>query len=136
MWYYRKKDILKRIGKDEKYIRALDRAIRKGRVIREENNWVVRWATREDYEMDSIVELNDKVKQMEKLLVHYKEEVENKGDVDYYIKENERLQNELDDAKGRMLRFLRNRLHLRNIDEEIIDRVFAWDADDYSTDYQ
>ena len=124
------------MGKDEKYIRALDRAIRKWKVIKEEMDWFTRRALRADYEMDSVIQLNERIKQLERLLMHYKEELENKWDVDYYIKENERLQSELNEAKGRVVRFLRNRLHLRNIDEETIDRVFAWDADDYSTDYQ
>ena len=124
------------MGKDEKYIRALDRAIRKWKVIKEEMDLFTRRALRADYEMDSVIQLNERIKQLERLLMHYKEELENKWDVDYYIKENERLQSELNEAKGRVVRFLRNRLHLRNIDEETIDRVFAWDADDYSTDYQ
>lgn len=65
MRYYKKKDILRNMGKDEKDVRALERAIKKGRVIQEEVDWMVRWITRSDYDMDSIVRLTDRVRQLE-----------------------------------------------------------------------
>ena len=58
------------------------------------------------------------------------------ANAEHYQKESERLQWELDEVAGRVYRFLKQRLHLKNIDEEMIERVVAWDADDYETEFQ
>lgn len=100
MWYYRKKDILKRIGKWEKYIRALDRAVRKGRVVQEEVDWITRRATRDDYDMDSIVKLNERVKLLEKKLKEANVNSEAAINAEYY----EKKYNEEVEANQQMIR--------------------------------
>lgn len=129
MWYYRKKDILKRIGKWEKYVRALDRAVRKGSVVQEEVDWVTRRATRDDYEMDSIVKLNERVKVLEKELKDANANSEAAINAEYY----EKLYNE-EIAKWQeiirnMYRYVTKNLHLRVEWEQFRDFAINWEED-------
>lgn len=129
MWYYRKKDILKRIGKWEKYIRALDRAVRKGSVVQEEIDWVTRRATRDDYEMDSIVKLNERVKVLENELKDASANSEAAINAEYY----EKLYNE-EVAKWQeiirnMYRYVTKNLHLRVEWEQFRDFAINWEED-------
>lgn len=54
MWYKTKKEILERMGRNEKSVRSLDRAIKRGEVI--EQGWM--WG----YKLDLLVEVIDKQK--------------------------------------------------------------------------
>lgn len=60
MWYKTKKEILERMGRNEKSVRSLDRAIKRGEVI--EQDWM--WG----YKLDLLVEvINKQKKEIEEL---------------------------------------------------------------------
>ena len=88
------------MGKDEKYIRALDRAIRKWKVIQEEMDWFTRRALRADYEMDSVVQLNERIKLLEKKLKEASVNSEAQANAEYY----EKKYNEAVEANQQMIR--------------------------------
>lgn len=84
MWHYKKKDILMAIGKWEKDVRALDRAIRKGGVIYKEEDGISKWITREDYDNDIILNLRGKIKSLEEEVLELKKKSEASVNAEYY----------------------------------------------------
>lgn len=113
MWYYKKKDILKRMWKDEKDVRALDRAIRKWKVIEYKNEWITKWITSSDYEMDEIVTLNGRVKELEAMLRDAKVDSEAAVNAEYYEKAyNEEVEKNQEMIRS-MYRYITKNLHLR-----------------------
>lgn len=129
MWYYKKKDILKRMWKDEKDVRALDRAIRKWRVIEYKNEWITKRITSGDYEMDEVVTLNGRIKELEAKLKDTKVDSEAAVNAEYY----EKLYNE-EVAKWQeiirnMYRYVTKNLHLRVEWEQFRDFAINWEED-------
>ena len=113
MWYYKKKDILKKMWKDEKDVRALDRAIRKWRVIEYKNEWITKRITSSDYEMDEIVTLNGRIKELEAMLRDVKVDSEAAVNAEYYEKAyNEEVEKNQEMIRN-MYRYITKNLHLR-----------------------
>jgi len=139
MQFEKKKSILKYLGKDGKDVRALNRMLERWEV---EFDWVYYTLKGDggDKENESKwlgdIEnfLSQKESEASKVDISRLEMAE--ANANYYQEESERLQWELDEVSGRVYRFLKQRLHLKNIDEEMIERVVAGDADDYETEFQ
>lgn len=67
MWYFKKKDILERLGKDWKDVRYLERAIARWEVIEEWGRWSIANEEWEDsYLRDRIRELEAEVEELKK----------------------------------------------------------------------
>ena len=99
--------------KDEKDVRALDRAIRKWRVIEYKNEWITKRITSSDYEMDEIVTLNGRVKELEAMLRDAKADSEAAVNAEYYEKAyNEEVEKNQEMIRN-MYRYITKNLHLR-----------------------
>ena len=139
MQFEKKKSILKYLGKDGKDVRALNRMLERWEV---EFDWVYYTlkgdgGDKEDESrwLDDIENfLSQKESTTSKVDINSLEIAE--ANAEYYRKESEKLQSELDEVPGRVYRFLKNRLHLKDINEEMIERAVAGDADDYDTEFQ
>lgn len=139
MQFEKKKSILKYLGKDWKDVRALERLIKQWKVV---YDWTYYTLSGDGVDKENESKwlgdienfLSQKESETSKVDISRLEMAE--ANANYYQEEASRLQWELDEVAGRVYRFLKQRLHLKNIDEEIIDRVVAWDADDYETEFQ
>lgn len=70
MWYFKKKDILERLGKDGKDVRYLERAIARWEVIEEWGRWCI---VNED-EDGEVSHLRDRIRELEEQLKEKKSE--------------------------------------------------------------
>ena len=139
MQFEKKKSILKYLGKDWKDVRALERLIRQWKVV---YDWTYYALSGDGVDKENETKwlgdienfLSQKESETSKVDISRLEIAE--ANANYYQEESERLQWELDEVSGRVYRFLKQRLHLKNIDEEMIERVVAGDADDYETEFQ
>lgn len=139
MQFEKKKSILKYLGKDWKDVRALERLIKQWKVV---YDWAYYTLSGDGVDKENESKwlgdienfLSQKESETSKVDISRLEMAE--ANANYYQEEANRLQWELDEVAGRVYRFLKQRLHLKNIDEEMIDRVVAWDADDYETEFQ
>lgn len=84
------------MGKWEKDVRALDRLIKQGKVI--EKDW--KWMEYNDYVMDSVTQLNEKIKQLTQKLAEVNEDSEAQANAEYY----EKKYNEAVEANQQMIR--------------------------------
>lgn len=128
MWHYKKKDILIAMGKWEKDVRALDRAIRKGRVIYKEEDGISKWITREDYDNDIILNLRGKIKSLEEEVLDLKKKSEASVNAEYY----EDLYNKEVEDKDIRIRKCYDWIRSRNIRiawDEFHEWVM-WDSDE------
>lgn len=60
MWYYKKKDILEHFGKNEKDVRRLDRAIKRGQVVHVNGMY----ASRHDYDIERMIKMKNEIKEL------------------------------------------------------------------------
>jgi len=101
MWCYKKKDILKEMGKGEKDVRALDRLIRYGKVIVLESWGKKVYVRREEYEDSELIRLRRRVQELEGEVSRLNEEISWLSGVDRWEVE--------DDVIDSVYRFLRSR---------------------------
>lgn len=114
MWYYKKKDILERLGKDGKDVRYLERAVARWEVIEEQGRWSIADDDNEVWVLlERIKELEAEVKELKKSewlnslnfeqtadILKLKEELEEAlANADYYREAYDEL---LEDRRNRL----------------------------------
>lgn len=101
------------MGKDEKDVRALERAIRKWRVIEENSGWIIKRITKDDYEMDEVIRLNDRIKFLEGKLKEWEASSEAVINAKYYEDLYNKAVADNQQMIRNMYRYVTQRLKLR-----------------------
>ena len=101
MWYFTKKEILEHFGKDGKNVRRLDRAIKRWQVVHVNGMY----ASRHDYDLDRMIKMKTEIKELKEKAEWWDASIikQLKEDLDYQIKENEKLINNYNALFKRMV---------------------------------
>ena len=102
MWYFKKKDILEHFGKNEKDVRWLDRAIKRGQVVHVNGMY----ASRHDYDLDRMIKMKNEIKELKEKSEWWDASVvrQLREDLAFQTEENERQKEEYEQEIEKILK--------------------------------